>query len=66
MAQLLNLLIFSLLPQIKGIILMTVNSTQSRFIGLIQQTPVTIGNVSILTTFIIVEEISYKMIFSEL
>ena len=45
--------------------LTTVNGTQSGFIGLIQQVPVTIGNVSILTTFVIVEEMSYKIILSK-
>jgi len=37
-------------------VLMTVNGTQFEFIGLIQQTPVTIKNMSISTTFIVVEE----------
>ena len=46
--------------------LITINGTQSGFIGLIQQVLVTIRNVSILTIFIIVEEILYKIILSKL
>ena len=63
-AQQLNLPISSLPPQITGAILKTTNSAQSGIIRFIQ-TPVTIKNVSILTTFIIIEKISYKIILGE-
>jgi len=44
--------------------LKTTDGAQSGIIGFIQA-PVTIGNVSILTTFIIIEKISYKIILGE-
>jgi len=45
--------------------LKTIDSAKSRIIGFIY-TPVTIGSVSILTTFIIIKKIFYKIILREL
>ena len=47
-----------------GAMLKTTDGAQSGIIGFIQ-TPVTIGMVSILTTFVIVKEMSYKIILGE-
>ena len=44
--------------------LKTIDGAQSKIIGFIY-TPVTIGNVSILTIFIIIKKISYKIILRE-
>ena len=44
--------------------LKTTDGAQLGIIGFIQ-TPVTIGMVSILTTFVVVEEMSYKIILGE-
>ena len=44
---------------------MSANRTQFKFIGLAYTIPVVIGDVSISTIFIIVGEMSYKVIFSE-
>ena len=63
-AQQLDLPISSLPPQVTGTMLRTTDSAQSSIIGFIQ-TPVTIGNVSILTTFVVVEKMSYKIILGE-
>jgi len=54
-----------LLLQIINVILKTINSAQSRIIGFIY-IPVTIGNIFILTIFIIIEKIFYKIIPKEL
>ena len=64
MAQQLNLPISSLPLQMTGAMLKTIDGAQSGIIGFIQ-TPVTIRMVSILTTFVIVKEISYKIILRE-
>ena len=63
-AQQLNLPISSLPPQVTGAMLRTTDGAQSSIIRFIQ-TPVTIGNISILTTFVIVKKISYKIILKE-
>jgi hypothetical protein len=64
-AQQLDLPISSLPPQVTGAMLKTIDGAQSGIIGLIQQVPVTIGMVSILTTFVVVKEMSYKIILGE-
>ena len=64
-AQQLDLPISSLPPQMTGAMLKTTDGAQLGIIGFIQ-TPVTIRMVSILTIFIIVKEISYKIILGEL
>ena len=63
-AQQLDLPISSLPPQMTGGTLKTTDGAQSSIIGFIQ-TPVTIGKVSILTTFVVVKEMSYKIILGE-
>ena len=63
-AQQLDLPISSLPPQITGAMLKTTDGAQSSIIGFIQ-TPVTIGKVSILTTFVVVEKMSYKIILGD-
>ena len=63
-AQQLDLPISSLPPQMTGAMLKTTDGAQSGIIGFIQ-TPVTIGMVSILTTFVVVKEMSYKIILGE-
>ena len=48
-----------------GAALKTTDGLQFGIIGFIQ-TPITIGNVSILTIFVVVKEMSYKIILGEL
>ena len=63
-AQQLDLPISSLPPQMTGAMLKTTDGAQSGIIGFIQ-TPVTIGKMSILTTFVVIKEMSYKIILGE-
>ena len=45
---------------------MSINGTQSKFIGLVYTVPIVIGNVLISITFITIGEMLYKVIFGKL